>query len=407
VRDAQRAQRTIPEVHVKWPFLSVLLALAFSPVCSGQFGYSGQVFRVSDAPFSAEVSGWNRSPDDFSGTWKNEIGRAADGSFYIAQTNPIPELKRGIPIGILDAATNCRIDVDPYHEFPATTSRGKTVQGSTGFDINLSMDRASSWPTRTVDDIRQGHVQLQRIFRRIPHTFDPDGAGDNDRTVLGEKMVNGMAIYGFRDERTHNSKTEWIEDRWESELGFRFSENRSNPDSGSSWGFHVTSLKQVEPPHEWFTIQQKYFPPTHTLTKAKTLFISEVHSHEELLQRIESILTASGRFTIVPNADAADVRIQTEVLDGKDISMSFRELGAHQQYIRDILTIYLRLDGTPNDWAESQVVNTLLRQSMAAGRRRANVPGFERQEILSILLPMRKLRTTTADPSAALRAASG
>lgn len=129
------------------------------------------------------------------------------------------------------------------------TSRGVTPIAATGFDINLAGGSASESRAPTLEDIRRGHLQLQEIFRRIPQTSDPDGAGDNHRTALGENRVNGTAIYGFRDERTH-SKVDRAEEHWESELGFRFSESWSNPNTGSSWGYCVINLKRVEPPPE-------------------------------------------------------------------------------------------------------------------------------------------------------------
>jgi hypothetical protein len=353
------------EVQMKRLFLCLVFALAFGPNCSGQSRYDSLIDRVRNAPFSAEVQGWNTSRDS-PGMWRTQIGRASDGSTYIAQIEAIPEFKSSdIRTGIFNAASNCGIGFHPYQVLSTkSTSKGVTPFSATGFQITVGGGSASGSPTRTLEDIRRGYSQLQEIFRRIPQTSDSDGTGENYRTTLGVKMAYGTTIYGFRDERTHDRKRERVEEHWESELGFRFSESWSNPNTESNWGYRVTSLKQVEPPPECFALKEEYFPPTQALANAKTLFLPEFHGHEKLLRRIEAILTASGRFTVLPNADVADLAVRIQTSTATSVSMSLREPSEHEQYIGDLLTIVLdfdrlhHVDGKSDDWAEAPVVNT-------------------------------------------------
>jgi hypothetical protein len=127
----------------------------------------------------------------------------------------------------------------------------------------------------------------------------------------------------------------------------------------------VTSLKQVEPPAERFTLQETFFPPTRALIGAKTLFAPEFHSHEKLRQQIDSILTSSGRFTIVPSADVADlvIRFETSAIQNGTkpltyFSMSFREPGSHEQYVGDVLMISLHFKGNLDGSVDAPVVKT-------------------------------------------------
>jgi hypothetical protein len=310
------------------------------------------------------VRGWSTSPDP-SDTCAEEIGRAAGGSIYYAPIDPADETKGPVrAISIHDAPSNCSVTISPYRALTTrTTSRGTTAVSASGLSINLDTDAMSAWPTRTIEDIRKGDVQEQEVYRRTPQTSDP--GGENHRTALGEKVADGTAIFGSRNERTHDSKTEWVDEHWESELGFRFSESRSNTDKPSSWGYRVTSLKQVEPPAERFTLRKKFFPPTRALTDAKTLFVPDFHRQEELRQRIESIMTSSGRFTIVPSADVADLIIGLETSatqNGSEplthFSMSFREPGRHEQYVGDVLVISLHFKGNLDGSADAPVVKT-------------------------------------------------
>jgi hypothetical protein len=338
-------------------FVCISLTLAFSPICSGQ--YDGPIARVKDAPFSAEVRGWSTSRDS-SGTWAEEIGRAASGSIYYASIDPADETNSRVKAtSIHDAPSNCNVSIGPYRAL----TKGVTSRGTDGLSINLGIDAVSAWPTRTIEDIRKGNFQEQEIYRRTPQTSDSDG--ENHRTALGKKVADGTAIFGSRYERTHDSKTESVEERWESELGFRYSESRSNTNQPSSWGYRATSLKKVEPPADRFALQGKVFSPTRALIDAKTLFVPEFHSQEKLRQQIESILTSSGRFTIVPSADVADLVIRFEtsaIQNGTEpltyFSMSFREPGSHEQYLGDVLMISIHFKGNLDGSAQAPVVST-------------------------------------------------
>ena len=338
-------------------FVCISLTIAFSHFCSGQ--YNGPIARVMHAPFSAQVQGWSTARDS-SNIWAQEIGRAEDGSIYRSRIDPADETKSPtIGISIHDAHSNCNVSIAPYRAL----TTGATNRGANGLSINLGTDDLSAWPTRTIEDIRKGNVQEQEIYRRIPQTSDSDG--ENHRAALGERIVEGMTIFGSRDERTNDSKTEWIEERWESELGFRYSYSRTNLNNPSSWGYRVTSLKRVEPPAERLRLQEEYLPPTRALTDAKTLFVPEFHSQEALRQQIESILTSSGRFSIVPSADVADLVIRfttSAVQNGTEpftyLDMSFEEPGRHKQYPGDVLMISLHFKGNLDGSANSPVVNT-------------------------------------------------
>jgi hypothetical protein len=111
-----------------------------------------------------------------------------------------------------------------------------------------------------------------------------------------------------------------------------------------------------------FTVQDKYFPPTRALPNARTIFILGLLSDEELTKRIETILTASGRFTIAPDSKTADLVVTSkfEPDTGGDQATSRQiRLEFHKPNGASVFWVSLRFPNRGSDqWAQSSVVNS-------------------------------------------------
>jgi hypothetical protein len=297
-----------------------------------------------------------------SSTWTVEIARAGDGSIYEATSDPNGEFKGSIfHIKIMDVASNCNLGISPYRSHLRKTNQGYLPGPTSGLSISVEAVKAPTSPSPTVDDIRNMNLRGQDHIRMSPQILKPDEK--IRQTSLGQRTVDGMTIFGFQLEHRLGSETDRVEERWESEMGFAYSLTRTNPTSGRVSAFSLSGLKLVEPPAELFTIQDKYFPPTRALQNARSIFISGLPGNEELTRRIESILTASGRFTIAPDSRAADLvvvsRLEADTV-GDQAHATFRQirLEFNRPNGTSVFWVSLRLNGASDQGAQSPTVNT-------------------------------------------------
>jgi hypothetical protein len=240
------------------------------------------------------------------------------------------------------------------------TDQGDPVESATGMTISLSADQTPASPSPSIEDIRDRNLREQQRISKCAQCCKPDAP--LRQTSLGQRTSEGMMIFGFRTEHRLDSGTDRIEERWESELGFTYSFKRINPMDGRVDAFGLTGLKLAEPPAELFTVQDKYFPPSRALANARTIFISGPLGDAELTHRIQSILTASGRFTVVADRKTADLVVSNLKLatpqDRADASSRSIRLQFNQPSGRNFFWVTLHLDDATEQWAQSRVVNT-------------------------------------------------
>ena len=327
-------------------------------VCHGQC--FDRIIHLKDAPFSAEVDGSGKICDP-SPSWTLEIARASDGSVYQAKLDPVGEFKGSISnIKIEDATNNCNIDIHPYRANLRRDDRGRLIRSSDGLSIILEAAKTPDSTPSTVADIRNRNLQEQERIGTSPPIIKP--YTKIRETSLGQRTVDGMTIFGFQVEHLIDSKTDWVEQRWKSELGFTYSAIHSNSGDGYDFARSLAGLKLVESPAALFTVQDKYFPPTRALPNARTIFISGLLGDEELTKRIESILTGSGRFTIAPDSKTAGLVVTSKFVPNiavdqappRQILLEFnRPNGA------SVFWVSLRFPNRGSDqWEQSSVVNS-------------------------------------------------
>jgi hypothetical protein len=337
----------------------LVFALVFVGVCSGQ--YDDRIAHLRDAPFSAEVQG-SVTTRDSSSTWTNEIARASDGSVYKATVDPSGEFKGSIDhIKIEDATSNCNIGIYPYRSHLTKTNQGQVVGPTRGLSIGLDAAQVPALPFPTIEDIRDRNLREQGWISTGSQVFNPDA--QMRQTSLGQRTVDGMTIFGFHLEGLHDSKTDRVEERWESELGFNYSFSRTYSTEGRVSAHSVAGLKLVEPPAALFAIQDKYFEPTNTLPNARTVFFPGFVGNAELTHRIESILTASGRFTIAPDSKSADLAVLVKIdseIPGYKSTPPFHQilLKFNKPNGDSVIWVELHFRGASDEWAQSPVVNT-------------------------------------------------
>jgi hypothetical protein len=355
----QIAKWVVVEVDMKSLF-GLLFALGCVEVCSGQ--YDQRIAPLKDAPFSAQGQTLSTHPKS-SSVWTADMARASDGSIYEATFEPVGEFKGTIQqVRIRDAVNHCSIGISPYRSNLTRTDQGQVVEATLGMTIVLAAEKASDSPSPSIKDIRDKNLREQRRISRCSLPCKPDAKVW--QTSLGERTVSGMTIFGFGLEHHADSRTDRIDEHWESELGFTYSYKSIDPTDGSGNAYSFTGLKLAEPPAELFTVQDKYFPPSRTLANARTIFISGPLGDAELTHRIESILTASGRFTLIADKNTADLVVSNHKLfprpdqpDAPDGTDSLR-LSFDKPKGGNLFWLTLNFDGAVDQWAQSPVVNT-------------------------------------------------
>jgi hypothetical protein len=340
-------------------FSCLVFTFVFVGVCSAQF--YDRIARLKDAPFSAEVHGWETSRDS-SSTWNLEIARAGDGSVYEATFDPIGEFKGSISrIYIDDVTSNCTINIGPYRSSLRKDDHGRMGGSTSGLSIGLEAGQALGSPSPTIGDIRDRNLREQKRISMSPQILNPDAK--MRQTSLGQRTVDGMTIFGFQLEHRIDSKADRVDERWESELGFTYSWTRTTTTERMVWTHSLAGLTLAEPPAALFIIQDKYFPPTSTPPNARSIFISGLLGNAELTHQIESILTASGRFNLVPDSKTADLtvlsKIDSEIPGYQANASSHRiQLEFNKSNGASVFWVTLHLNGASDQWALSPVVNT-------------------------------------------------
>ena len=366
VQGPGKKPQVVTGVAMKRLFACFLFTLVFVGECSGQY-YYGQIVHLKNAPFSATVQG-SETNRESSNTWTVDIARAADGSVYSA--TPFGNLKSRIHLTIDDAVSHCSTEFWPYKSHLTRDNQGRLGGGEGGLSIGLAGGQPATSPVPTVEEIRNKNLKLQERWSTNSENMDPNAR--LRRFSLGQRSVDGMTIFGFRTEHTIDSETgRVIEEHWDSELGFTYSLSRNFPTESKVSVHSVTGLKLTEPPAELFRMQEKYFPPTDAFSNARTVFVSPFSGHADIQQRIESILTASGRLIVVADSKTADMVVLMgpvpEPLDhpattpSRQVLLKFETQQHGAEFVPmggNLMWVTLRFSGVTDDWAEEPVLNT-------------------------------------------------
>jgi len=344
---------------MKCHFVLFGLVLALLGVCAGQSVEA--ISPIKDAPFSAEIHHRYANGEDLSESMEY-VARSGNGSVYFAKVAQFGNFKGSISeITVDDAPSKCRIRIRPFLSKVQRAESGRITGGmAEGGDVILELRQNVRPDLNSVDAVRESWRRTQ------PCRVDGAGSGGShgEFRSLGERNVDGMILFGFHTENASDSPAHHVEDYWESDLGFTYS--RTNTDfSGPTpkvSTLYVEKLKRGDPAPELFTVQDKYLRPTSAFSKSNTVFISNSVGDLELQRRIESILTASGRFTIVRNSRKADLsvalRIDRQRDDRQAILTISKSPGTRPDLeITRVWLIFPKKDA-PDQWAESPLVNT-------------------------------------------------
>jgi hypothetical protein len=322
--------------------------------------YLDRIAHLKDAPFSAEVQG-SYTTLNSSIPSIVEIARAADGSTYKATIEPTGEFKGTIrSVQIEDATHPCNIGVYPSRANLIKDSQGHLVGARGLLQVSLELGDTSNSSSPSIEDFRNRYLREQEAINSYSLAYNTNSK--IRRTSLGQRTVDGMSIFGFQQVHMSGSKTDRVDETWESDLGFTYSQSTTNPIDETASAHSVTSLTLTEPPAELFTIQDKYFPQSKALPNARTIFISGQLGNAELTHRIQSILIASGRFTLVSDSKTADLVVSKfDAYNPGDPSYTSPPtiiLKFNRPSGMSIFFISLHIKGQPDQWAESPVVNT-------------------------------------------------
>ncbi|GGH07423.1 hypothetical protein [Silvibacterium dinghuense] len=333
------------------------LALITGTMCFAQD--TGAIRTIKNAPFSAEFQGLNAHASD-SLTWTAQVARSSSGSVYQAHfftSGVAKDSLNNMHIRILDASSGCNLYISPFVSQRHQASNGTWLGGMAGLSINLYADR-SEQRSVTVEDLRRGYARQQQQFIETPQRDMSEGMVR--RSSLGEREVDGTALFGLHMESAPDAERHFTQDEWESDLGFTYSFRSTNLEDGSTQSFSAAHVKLAEPDPALFTVQEKYFPPTDVFSNAKTVFVSASAGDANLQRRIASILTASGHLTAAPDAQSADLTVHLRPLSppapsasDQEMEMQFRRPGNEIP-----VSIVLHLQHASVDWTDAPVVST-------------------------------------------------
>jgi hypothetical protein len=314
-----------------------LFKLAFSALCSSQ-SLSTQIMPVKGAPFSGEVHGSGVFSDG-SASWITPVARSGNGSVYQAIPEIRGEFKGSISlVTIDDVASQCSTTVWTFLSHASQSGGGAQSGKGHGLSISLApYSTGSGIPT--ADDIhdRLKHAEQGLVAR----SGSTKSYGASRTTSLGERSVDGMTLFGVHNETARNAKEYSIVEFWDSDLGFTYSGNEAYPDRRISSSFTMSNLKLAEPDPELFKIQSQYLLPTNVFLNARSLFIgSKLTDFPDLQEQIESVLTASGRLSIVSDVKAADLVV---LLSGANAAAGDQE----RKSPRQVNLRFLRPNGFP------------------------------------------------------------
>ena len=347
------------ELEMNRHLASAVLALLLVGICQGQ-KFEGIVTPIRDVPFSAEIR-HTYTTSNSRREWFSYIARASNGSLYFASASDARPLEvLYTHVAFEDAACNCRVDF-----FPVITPQIKIT----------SREEDASSAQMTVDGIRQSLKDLQQRFTEEPVSTIH---GEIHRASLGEQNIDGMTLFGIHMDTTPDSKNHAfdggrgsvqgfayrkkyaIDDIWDSELGFRYSWTSTEPSTGIVSDFKVTHFNRGEPDPALSRLQDRYFPPVNSIRSATKIFISHSNIGEDLRERIESILTTSGHYTVVRDLKAADLSIQfasSHVTSAKDRA-TWITLRLSNSKGKALANVALLFPDAEKKWAELPVVNT-------------------------------------------------
>jgi hypothetical protein len=217
---------TIPFPRI---LLTVFLCAVFPRPASAQ-----RIVPMLGTPFTATVISYEEGQVR-PGTKK--IARASDGSIYEGDCDRDGRLLRA---DIDDVPNDRHIML-----FPQASSHTYTLR-------TPSHGKSRLW---SVDQVRESWCRFQRLDNEQPDHGTPDR--QEHHTPLGEKLSDGMILFGFRSEVTYSDGTKKIDERWESDLGITMS-NTYVLRVGTERAYVVTNLKREEPDPSLFQIPKEY-----------------------------------------------------------------------------------------------------------------------------------------------------
>lgn len=348
--------------------IQCLLLLFVCSLCQAQ-SYQ-RIETVRDAPFSAQAKQTDQTAQSTQ-IQSFDFARARDGSLYTGSYDFFGEFAGSLGhISIDDVTKGCNIQIHPYQEKLKQFSTGLQSETSEGLSIRLKALKQTVAPT--VEELRQKEKQT------VPCKV-PSNSSDNSsrppiyrNSELGQKSVDGLLLTGHHMEHPGEGDPDRIEEYWVSEFGFPYSWVTKYLREGKTHSFQMSGVKLDDPPAELFTIQDKYFPQTRTLPLARTIYVGKMPDNEELRRRIVEIITASGRFKLAEDRNAADLVINnTSMLENNSsaatqyfsLEPSYSKLAtdANQDVQQRTFSILFQLSFDQGEiWERSPVVNRCL-----------------------------------------------
>jgi hypothetical protein len=245
------------------PLSKILLPLAVAAVF-GQFSSAQlchQISHVTGAPLTAEVE--TSHAEGAAPSLAEKIARNSNGSTYCATYDRDGKLLR---VEIEDVPNNRALS---FSVFRPPNDHDHTYRESTP---------EHGFLTRSLEEERQSLRKSYDCW-----TNEPDRQRDNHFThlvPLGEKLGDGMTLFGLRVEMTDLDGEKHANESWQSDLGLTMTYTYMRPREGKYIHSVVTNLRREEPDPALFQIPKEYL--SDPLLEANTIFIDNQTGSPEI-----------------------------------------------------------------------------------------------------------------------------
>lgn len=225
--------------------------------------------------------------------------------------------------------------------------------------IEITQPRDGKFRIITKDEYFKNLLRMQNGYAEIPYTKE----GAVHRTVLGEKSVDGMRIFGNRSEDSRDPQHYRDSERWNSELGFLYATSTS-PEAVADGrvqfsGYRAINVHLSDPPKEHFELlNEAAFPNLIAFGQARTFYLEVDAKTDTPKDKFVEILTRSGRWQVTEDRNTADMTVQINQLRYEDnqkhqrvsYTVAFNKVAqTESRSTREVRLLSLGLSDNPQD----------------------------------------------------------
>jgi len=247
--------------------------------------HAQQIANVIDAPFTATFE--RTTPGQPKRTC--QIARASNGSVYFGCAGSNGKITS---VDINDVPNNRQIAFFP----PAP--------GNFNHTYRLYPPQEGKFKILSAQEVRE---QLRSGKGFCCCEEEPENA-------LGQKLSDGLTLFGFRTVKTYADGSKRVTEYWESDLGVVVSSKALGPQPGEEHSYVVRDVLREEPDPRLFEIPKEYI--SDPLREAKTLYVENLTGFPEVMEaalgeldfwRKDSRVRYVEPYTVVNEKNAADL----------------------------------------------------------------------------------------------------